>query len=181
MSKLPFVVEPRLKPIIETIGSEESGQIEVERRGYISAGEKAFTSNGNSTDRTSEMVLSTVRRVSTKYKIDSKEAYELVTGTITGEVSELSEKLQKDFTTELGEIMMSAIASNERARFLKAFCILLYRVDGSITAEEAMTLHPDLLDGLAALYDEEEARSVERLRSAVEKEVENEVEDAAKK
>ena len=181
MSKLPFVVEPRLKPIIEKIGSEDSGQIEVERRGYISAGEKAFISNGNSTDKTPEMVLSTVRRVAVKYKIDTKEAYDLVTGTITGEANKLSERLQKDFTTELGQITMSAISSNERTRFLKAFCMLLYRVDGSITADEAMALHPDLLDGLAALYDDEEARSVERLRSAVEEDAENEVEDAVKK
>lgn len=181
MSKLSFVVEPRLKPIIERIGSEESGQIEVERRGYISAGEKAFTSNGNSTDRTSELVLSTVRRVAAKYKIDAKEAYELVTNTITGEASKLSDRLQKDFTTELGEITMSAIASNERSKFVKAFCMLLYRVDGSITADDAMALHPDLLDGLAALYDDEEARSVERLRSVVEEDAENEVDDAVKK
>jgi hypothetical protein len=34
MAKLPFVVEPRLKPIIEEIGSEESGKIQIERRGY---------------------------------------------------------------------------------------------------------------------------------------------------
>ena len=29
MAKLPFVVEPRRKPIIELIGTEESGQFEM--------------------------------------------------------------------------------------------------------------------------------------------------------
>ncbi len=182
MPKLPFVVEPRLKPITERVGSEESGQIEIERRGYLATGEKAFTSNASSSDKTSELILSTVRKVASKYKIDAQEAYQLVTGTITGsENGNLVEKIQKDFTSELGEIAMSASTSIERMKFIKAFCMVLYRVDATCTAEDIMQLHPDLLEGLAGLYDEEEARSIERLLESMEDEKSDLVEDVAKK
>ena len=39
---LPFVVQPRLQPIVEQVGTEESGIIEIERRGYLSVAEKAI-------------------------------------------------------------------------------------------------------------------------------------------
>ena len=42
MAPLPFVVEPRRKPIVERVGNEESGVIEIERRGYLTTGEKTF-------------------------------------------------------------------------------------------------------------------------------------------
>ena len=42
MGKLPFVVQPRLKAIKERIGSEDAGYIEIERRGYLTSGEKSF-------------------------------------------------------------------------------------------------------------------------------------------
>jgi len=182
MSKLPFVVEPRLKPVTERVGSEESGLIEIERRGYLTAGEKAFTSSASSSDKTSEMILATVRQVASKYKIDPQEAYKLVTGTITGsENGKLVDRIQKDFTSELGEIALLASTSLERMKFIKAFCMVLYRIDATTTAEDMMDLHPDLLEGLAGLYGEEEARSTERLLESVKESTSDIVEDATKK
>ena len=42
MGKLPFVVAPKLKSKIETLGTEVSGKIEIERKGYLTVGEKGF-------------------------------------------------------------------------------------------------------------------------------------------
>ena len=47
---LPFVVQPRLKPVIERIGSEESGVFEIERRGYLSVAEKAIAQQASGGD-----------------------------------------------------------------------------------------------------------------------------------
>ena len=72
MAKLPFVVEPRLKPVTELVGTEDSGKIEIERRGFLSAGEKAFFSNGSQDSNVSELMIGLVRKVSSKYKLDMK-------------------------------------------------------------------------------------------------------------
>ena len=40
--KIPFVVQPNLKPVKEQVGTETSGKIEIERRGYVTVSEKAF-------------------------------------------------------------------------------------------------------------------------------------------
>jgi hypothetical protein len=42
--RLPFVVAPRLEPIVETVGTDESGKIEIIRRGHLTVAEKAFIS-----------------------------------------------------------------------------------------------------------------------------------------
>lgn len=181
MSKLPFVVEPRLKPIVEMVGSDESGKIEIERKGFLSTGEKAFVSNGSATDRTSELMLTLVRRAAGRFKIDSQEAYEIIAGLVTGSSDhKLSDKIREQYTTELGEIAMSAVSAQPRIAFIKAYCMLLYRVDASITADEAMKVHPDIMEGLVALYDDEEARSIERLLAETQEEAVN-VEDTTKK
>jgi len=181
MAKLPFVVEPRLKPVIELVGSEDSGQIEIERKGHLSAGEKAFVSNGLASDPTSEMMFALMRRVAAKYTIDTEEAYQLIHGVLTGSSDdELAQKLRIDFTTEIGEITMAAVAGQSRGDFIKAYCMLLYRVDGSLSAQDVMEQHPDILADLVKLYNDEESKSTERLLEAVQAS-DTQSEEAAKK
>ena len=66
MAKLPFVVEPRLKPVLETIGSEDSGKIQVERRGYLTAGEKAFVGSSVSSNDVASVIIGIVRTIAKK-------------------------------------------------------------------------------------------------------------------
>ena len=63
MAKLPFVVEPRRKPEIVTIGTEDSGTIEIVRKGYLTAGEKAFMQSQSSNDTVLRSLLSLAREV----------------------------------------------------------------------------------------------------------------------
>ena len=59
---LPFIVQPRLKPIIEIVGTEESGQIEIERKGYLTVSEKAIVQASMKSDDS----LATTMRVAAK-------------------------------------------------------------------------------------------------------------------
>jgi hypothetical protein len=168
MAKLPFVVEPRLKPILELVGSEDSGKIEIERRGFLSAGEKAFLSSGTQDDNVSELMLGLVRKVCSKYKLDIKDAYEVVAQVISGtpEDEQLAEEIRQGFSNEVTAVITSAVNSSARTSFLKAFCLLLYRVDATLDAEDVMEVHPDIIEDLVALYDDEEAKSIQRLVDA---------------
>ena len=168
MAKLPFVVEPRLKPVTELVGTEDSGKIEIERRGFLSAGEKAFFSNGSQDSNVSELMIGLVRKVSSKYKLDMKEAYELTSGVISGDSdsSELTGEIREVFQSDVNAVISAVIHSSARNNFLKAFSLLLYRVNPEITADDVMEVHPDIMDDLVALFDDEEMKSTKRLIAA---------------
>lgn len=164
MAKLPFVVEPRLKPIVELVGSEESGKIEIERRGYLSAGERAFVGSSMASSDTASSIISIVRQIAKQYKMDMQECYGMITNILTvGAEGEQATEIAAKYQEELTAITNAMIAQEQRAEVVKAYCMLLYRIDATMTAEDAMALHPDLLAGLAALYNDEERKSVERL------------------
>lgn len=182
MSKLPFVVEPRLAPIQELIGSEESGQIYVERRGYLSSGEKAFIGSSMASDPTMTGVFAAVRMIAKAEKLDIRDCYSLVSGLVTGESTDpRADEIGEKYRDEINSLTAALIAAEQRRQFIQAFCMLLYRVDTSYTAEDAMKEHPDIMDGLSRLFQEEEAKSTERLLEAIGEVSIDEVDDIEKK
>ena len=57
-SKLPFVVQPRLKPVVELIGNDITGQIEILRKGYLTVAEKAIVQGAvTNEDAMAELVV----------------------------------------------------------------------------------------------------------------------------
>lgn len=177
MAKLPFVVEPRREPILELIGSEESGQIQVERRGYLTTGEKAFVQQVQQYDDASTDVVSLTRRVARKYSLGMDRAYTLVLRIVTGAVgleeegesakdggqdyAELAEKIEEEYATDLTNVIKALSAGQIREELVYATCMLRYRIDSTFDIEDVTRMHPDLISGLATLYREEERRSVE--------------------
>lgn len=185
MARLPFVVEPRLKPIIEKIGTLESGIIEVERRGYLTAGEKNFVQQIQQDDNSASSVISLSRKISREYSMGLEKAYNLVTSMMTGEQFEDEELLrvaEKQFATEVQEVIAALTASNSRSELVQAACMLMKRVDGDFQIEDVVSLHPDLVSGLSQLYKDEENRSIEKLKQNSEQEDTNSsVEEIEKK
>lgn len=164
MAKLPFVVEPRLKPIVELIGTEESGKLEIERRGYLSAGERAFVGSSMASDDTASMVIGIVRKIARAYKMDMQECYSVVTEILTNGAAEgVQMQIAEEYREELNNLTRLMLAQDQRKELVQAYCMLLYRIDADLKVEDAMQLHPDLLRGLAELYADEEKKSVERL------------------
>ena len=158
-SKLPFVVQPRSKPRLETIGTEESGQIQVERRGYLSAGERSFHQSNINQDETMKIMLRAARSIGEKRGLGMKEAYEVLrTALNSGDDS-----LWIEFNEEINDLMTELAKNKSTEEVVKAYCILAFRVSTDIEVEDVLEMHPDLINGLVELFNDEEARSVEKL------------------
>lgn len=168
MAKLPFIVEPRLAPREELIGSESSGQIKVLRKGFLTAAEKAFVQAQVSEDTTTQEMVRLTRQIGQENKLDMQSAYELLTLVMQGElVSDVAQKVAKDHANDVSDILTAMATMSERKTLVQALCLLIYRVDSEIGAEEIMEMHPDLIEGLSDLYLDEERRSTERLQQLI--------------
>ena len=161
---LPFVVQPRLKPIIEQVGSEESGQIEIERRGYLSVAEKSWVQALEAQDDTQGRLHRLAIKIAAELGMEPADALDLVAK------SELRDPRLAEYHEELMETMQAMQQFGERRKIAGATCLIVNRVDPSWEVEDSLKLHVDIIDGLYVLYLEEEARSIEALEAALEKE-----------
>ena len=170
MAKLPFLVEPRLKPRVEVLGNELSGQIEIERRGYLNVGEKMFLQQAQQSDETTEQVLALIRQIGKEQGLGLERAHKIVIAMLDGSDSEdeMFETCSKKYRKRCESIMTLALNQQHQAETVKALCMLIYRVDPEIDMDTLSKLHPDLIADLAQLCTEEEMRSIERLSDGIE-------------
>ena len=173
MAKLPFIVEPRLKPITEVLGTEASGKIEIERKGFLSTAEKSFMQVQAQTDDTTQRMVALTRKVGTEYKIDMQEAYNKLSEAMQGNMEGICGEISKKYKEEIEEVLNYISSMQERTILMQALCMILYRVDSSFDTQSIMDVHPDLIEALATLYDDEEARSTTRLAEVMEIDEEN--------
>jgi len=170
MALLPFVVQPRRQPIKELVGSEESGQIEVKRRGYLTGGEKSFVQQVQQYDNGSNEIITLSRQVARKYSLGMDKAYRTVLSIIAGsEVGEddqaLVAQVEDEFAESLTAVVKGMVAGQTREELVYATCLLKYRVDPDFEIAQINEIHPDIISGLAKLYRDEEARSVEAFQA----------------
>lgn len=164
MAKLPFVVQPRLKPILERIGTEDSGVIEIERRGYLTGAEKTFVQQIQQQDGGTLQLVAISRRVAKEKKISLEKSYNTIVTILTGEASgKLAAEIESDYAEDIQRAVNSIAASRTKEDLIQAACLLIHRVDGNIDMSEVVALHPDLITALAELYKEEEMKSITRL------------------
>jgi len=168
---LPFVVQPRQKPRIETIGTDESGKIEIERRGYLTTGEKAWVQQVQQYDDGSSEIVTVSRNVARKFSLGMDHAYKLVlkiisaTAADSAEESEMIDAIEKDFAEELTAVVKGLAMGQAKQDLVYAACMLQYRVDSNFKVADINSVHPDLVQALAQLYRDEEARSLEAFQS----------------
>ena len=162
MSKLPFVVAPRLNSRIETLGSDISGKIEIERKGFLSVGEKSFMANVNTQDDVLKLVMKVSRAVASEYSLGQQDAYQQVVLAVT-EPEKCSHPVYDKFADEIAELATLMMSSEQKKQLMAAYCMLLYRVSEEIAMDDVISLHEDLVDALADLYRDEENKSLERL------------------
>lgn len=185
MAMLPFVVKPRREPIIERIGNEEAGIIEIERRGYLTTGEKAFVQQVQQFDNGTGEIVTTSRQVARKYGLGMDKAYNLVLALISN--SEIPEKdkeiaaeVEEEFAEQLTNVIKSLASSQTREDLVMAACMIKYRIDVNFEISEISKVHPDLITELAKLYREEDSKSLEAFKEKEQKEVVS-IEEAEKK
>lgn len=162
MGKLPFVVAPKLKSRIETLGSDASGKLEIERKGYLTVGEKAFIANTQGQDEVLRSIMKVSNLVAKKYKIGQQAAYQEVLSSLS-DPSACNHDTLNDFPEKLAEVAAVILAQDQKKGFMMAYCLLLYRVDETLEMTDVIDLHEDLVNDLVQLYQDEEAKSVSRL------------------
>lgn len=164
MANLPFVVQPRLAPIIERIGSDEAGYIEIERRGYLTAGEKAFVQQIQQQDNGTIQLINLSRRIAAERKLELDKAYQLLIDVISGRgTTKAHEAISVEYAAELQQVLTELANARARETLVHASCLILNRIDANIGFEVIRELHPDIINGLDVLYTEEDNKSVERL------------------
>lgn len=184
MARLPFVVEPRLKPIVERIGTEESGILEIQRRGYLTAGEKNFVQQVQQSDSSSGSVIGLARRVSRAHNLGLENSYSLIMSIISGSYSaedELANKIESEFAEDIQKVLSDLTSAQSRLELVQAASLIINRIDNEFKIEDVVKQHPDLIEGLATLYREEEAKSIEKLKTAETEDIAPSVEEIEKK
>lgn len=168
MVKLPFVVEPRRKPIMERIGSQDSGYIEIERRGYLTSGEKAFVQQAVSSDEGTIRIIGLSRKIAAKQNCALEVAYRDVISILGGSGKDDSrlKEIEDEFFEEFSDVLNTLALMQSREQLIAAVCLLKYRVDPDMDVNTVLELHPDIVSGLGDLYKDEENKSVTRLIEA---------------
>lgn len=158
---LPFVVQPRLQPIIEELGTEESGIIEIERRGYLSVAEKAIAQQATQGDESIRSLYALGGRI-------ARETGKQQMDVMQDLMDQPRPDYMEPFEEEILERMIEMLAYQERVNIVQATSLIICRVDEKWTVEQSMDLHPDLIVMLSKLYAEEDQRSTEALEAAME-------------
>lgn len=158
---LPFVVQPKLKPITERIGTEESGIIEIIRRGYLNVAEKAIAQQATQGD-------DSIRAIYTLGGKIARAVGKPVAEVMNDMMRTTRPDYMDEYEEEILEQMIEMMAYQERVNLVQATSLIICRVDPGWTIEQSMELHPDLVRDLATLYNEEDQRSEEALVQAPE-------------
>ena len=160
MAKLPFVVAPKVKTCKVSLGSEEAGIVEIEKRGYLSVAEKSFV---DSILQQSDGVTQIVKLASTiarERKSSVETAYTQVIAVMSNEDStKAQQEIAYKYANDISEIQSTMIESMSRKAIACTTILIQTRIDSKWTIEDTMSLHPDLLDEFARFYDSEESKS----------------------
>lgn len=152
---MPFVVAPRREPIVEIMGSEESGQIEIHRKGYLTVAEKSFMQQASSSDETVSLLHKLASKVAKARGVQAQEVVELLGG------GNFQDPLLEGFEDEISEIYSAMGSFEQRRKIISATCLLYFRISQDWTIEDTMEMHPDLVDSLYILFQEEDVKSTE--------------------
>lgn len=159
MAVLPFVVQPKKNSEKVLVGNEEVGIIEIERKGYLTVAEKSFV---ESITQGSEGVSSMVflaNKVAANHKTTPEKAYVAITSAMSGEANtKLASLIVEKYPEDLASVTAKLTESMQRRQIAAATVLLKTRVSDEWTIEDTMELDPELLAGIAELYDKEEQR-----------------------
>jgi len=153
--KLPFVVAPRRKPILETIGSEESGQFKIERKGYLTVAEKTFIQQASASDETIGRLNRLAGRIARDKGIQPQE---VISALGSGDFAAV---FLEGYEADIDDIVTAMSTLEERRKIVAASCLLYFRISQDWAIEDTLDLHPDVIDALYKLFTEEDIKSLE--------------------
>lgn len=157
---LPFVVKPRLAPIMEQIGNEDIGVFEIERRGYLTVAEKAFAQASNIDDDALINLQSLTAKI-------SRETGKTRSEVMTAIVEDFSTDFLSAYADEIGYVAAAMSLYDEKVKFVRATALLFSRVDPEWSIEQTLELAVELVAELAQLFEDEEARDTTAIQASM--------------
>jgi hypothetical protein len=159
MKKLPFVVQPRSKPVLVDIGTEDTGIFKIERRGYLNVAEKTFVDNFTQSSENIRKIVDLATKVGIAKRLPREEAYEMLMSIMSGkELDKTTKDIYASFSDEIADLTTSLAETQNKRSLAVAFVLLQSRVDTEWTLDDTLGLDPIIIDQLNILYDEEEAK-----------------------
>lgn len=164
MRNLPFVVKPKRQPEKISIGNEEVGVFEIERRGYLTVGEKAAYQQVVTNKDGVQAMKSLVAKVAEDEKISVDKASALISKVLRSEeLTAKEEKVLDKYTSDFLEMLEVFRRETLHTQLIMATVLLISRVDDQWTVEDTAKLDSIVIEQLSELYQAEEAKSLETL------------------
>lgn len=160
--ELPFVVKPRRELPKYKVGSEESGVMEIARKGYLSVGEKSFFQGATAGDETIGKLHILVRKICAETELPYTEVFD--------QLQNPENELLQPYRDDILSMMLDMQTFQTRQEIVAATAMIISRVNSEWTVADTLELHPDIILGLYELYQLEDKRSIEDIESTETKE-----------
>lgn len=151
---LPFIVQPKNKISKVRVGTKLSGEIEIEKRGYITVGEKAMVDQAMKDANATAGLRSLVSRIAEAENKEYRDVFNDLTAAESPEYLDF-------WVGEITESFRAIALEDVRRGMFQATSLLISRVDPDWTMEDTMQQHPDLVKALAEFYVKEDAPIIE--------------------
>lgn len=159
MRELPFVVRPKAAFRDVEVGTEESGIIKIQKRGYLTVAEKSFVDGVTQGSDGMSEIVTLAKKGARKYKKSTEEMFNVIMDTMSGNITtKLHAEVDDDFGRELSDIAISLSEAMQRRSLAASTILIQSRINPEWTVEDTVGLHPDLLEKLLEFYNEEEAK-----------------------
>ena len=158
MKSLPFVVQPKKKFTKVRLGTESTGILEIERRGYLTVSEKSFVDSVTQGTDGINAIVNLATRIATKTKHTTEQAFNAVMNAVQGDLSDkFALNIREEYPDELSSII-SQMADSVAKRSMAAATILIRsRIDPEWTVEDTLEQDPALIQAFADFYGQEES------------------------
>lgn len=164
MRNLPFVVEPRRKPEVVRIGTEDTGIFEIERRGYLTVTEKASFQQVSTNKEGAQALRTLAKNISEGQKMPLDKANELLMKVLqSAKLTAKEEKVMDQYTLELLEVLEVFRRESIHTQMIMATVLLVSRVDKDWSFDDTVQLDMSMIEALSELYQAEDAKSLSKL------------------
>lgn len=156
MATLPFVVQPKKNIEKIQIGDDESGVLEIVKKGYLTVAEKSFVDNVMQGSDTVSSIVLLANKISRDKKVSSEKAYLAISRIISSQGSGgLDEIISEEYSTDISSLTGRMAEAMARRNIAAATILIQTRVNHEWSVEDTLGLHPKLVEELVALYEEE--------------------------
>lgn len=161
---LPFVVQPRRKPIKVRIGSEDCGVLEIEARGHLTVAEKFYVNQIVNGDKTVSLMIGLSNKIAKRLKKDAKEGYKILSDYLQNNGSNAHRDIIDDeFSAEIQELTSEITRISSMRELAQATIMMRSRIDPDWETDDTLELDTELIDALVKFYNDEERKEFPEL------------------